>query len=120
MPVESTRSQNITVTCRRSPVASARGHDSVAAIGCADAGAGVGGVVELGYRAQHFAPMAEQDAEFLQVLIGQIGKDREINAVLGKALRVLGHAELFEPVRNLLHCGAPSDGRAVFRAKISD
>ena len=27
-----------------------------------------------------------------------------IGVVLGKALRVLGHAELFEPVRNLLHC----------------
>jgi hypothetical protein len=22
-------------------------------------------------------------------------------------LRILGHAELFEPVHNLLHCGAP-------------
>ena len=29
-------------------------------------------------------------------------------SVFSKALRVLGHAELFEPVRDLLHCGAPS------------
>ena len=32
----------------------------------------------------------------------------DIDLVLGKAFGVLGHAELFEPVRNLLHCGAPS------------
>jgi hypothetical protein len=38
MPVESTRSQNITVTCRRSPAVSAIG----AAIGAADAGASAG------------------------------------------------------------------------------
>ena len=47
--------------------------------------------------------MPEQDAKILEVLIGQVAKDRDINAVLGKTLRVLGHAELFEPVRNLLH-----------------
>jgi hypothetical protein len=56
-------------------------------------------------RAQYFAPITKNDAHFLQVLIGQIGKNREINTVFGKALRVLGHAEFFEPVRNLLHCG---------------
>jgi hypothetical protein len=40
-------------------------------------------------------------------LICQVTKDREIDIVLGKTLRVLGHAELSEPVRNLLHRGAP-------------
>ena len=35
--------------------------------------------------------------------VGQVGKNREINAIFGKALRVLGHAELFEPIANLLH-----------------
>jgi hypothetical protein len=30
------------------------------------------------------------------------------NLVLSKALAVLGHAELFEPVPDLLHCGAAS------------
>ena len=39
------------------------------------------------------------------MLISQFGKDREINAVLGKTLRVLGHAEFFQPVGNLLHRG---------------
>ena len=49
--------------------------------------------------------MPERDAELLEVLIGQVAKNRDINVALGKALRVLGHAELFEPVRNLLHRG---------------
>ena len=44
------------------------------------------------------------------MLIGQVGQNRGIDVVLGKALRVLGHAELFEPVRNLLHCGPSSGG----------
>ena len=39
------------------------------------------------------------------MLIRQVGKDREINAIFGKTLRILGHAELFEPIRNLLHGG---------------
>jgi hypothetical protein len=38
----------------------------------------------------------------------------EIDPILGKALGVLGHAELFEPVRNLLHCGALSHARATY------
>jgi hypothetical protein len=37
------------------------------------------------------------------MLIGQVGKDRKINTVFGKTLGVLGHAELLEPVGNLLH-----------------
>jgi hypothetical protein len=41
-------------------------------------------------------------------LSGQVPKDREIDAVFSKALRILGHAELAEPVRNLLHRPAPS------------
>ena len=49
--------------------------------------------------------MPKQDTDVLEVLIGQIGKYRDIDSVLRKARRVLGHAELFEPVRNLLHCG---------------
>jgi hypothetical protein len=44
----------------------------------------------------------------LEVLISQMAQYRDINSVLGKAVGVLGHAKFFEPVRNLLHCGAPS------------
>jgi hypothetical protein len=38
-------------------------------------------------------------------LICQIGEDAEVYRVLGKSLGVLGHAELCEPIRNLLHRG---------------
>jgi hypothetical protein len=34
-----------------------------------------------------------------------VGENGDVNVVLGKALSVLGHAECFEPVRNLLHRG---------------
>ena len=33
-----------------------------------------------------------------------------VDSSLGSLRPVLGHAELFEPVRNLLHCGAASGG----------
>ena len=61
------------------------------------------GLIEFGYHAQHFATMAEQDPEPIQVLIRQLGKDTEINSVLGKTQRVLPKPKLFKPVRNLLH-----------------
>ena len=45
--------------------------------------------------------MPEQNADVLEILIGQMAECRDIDPVLGEALGVLGHAELFEPVRNL-------------------
>jgi len=62
-------------------------------------------VAEIADRAQHFASIAEQDPQLLQILIGEIGKDAEVNAIFDETLRVLGHAESFEPVGNLLHRG---------------
>jgi hypothetical protein len=41
--------------------------------------------------------MTEQYPDVLEVLIGEVAERRDSNAVLGKAPRVLGHAELFEP-----------------------
>ena len=67
-----------------------------------------GRIAKFGNRAQHFAPIAENYADLLQVLIGQVGKDGEVNAVFSKPLGILGHPELFEPVRNLLHHGPAS------------
>jgi class 3 adenylate cyclase len=61
------------------------------------------GRVKFANRAQQLPAITEDDPEVLQVLISQVAKDREINAVLGKALGILGHAKLFEPVRNPLH-----------------
>ena len=60
---------------------------------------------KLRNRTQHLPPMPERDAKLFEVLIGQVAKDGGIDVALGKALRVLGHAERFEPVRNLLHRG---------------
>jgi hypothetical protein len=55
---------------------------------------------QLPDRSQHFPAIAEEDAEFLQVPVGKLGKHREIDAVLGEALGIFGHAEPFEPVRD--------------------
>ena len=88
--VEPTRSENITVTWRRSAVSGGLG--SVTAWTCDVDGA---------------APITKDDAEVFQVLIGQVAKDRKINAVFSKTSRVLGHAELFEPIGNLLHGRKP-------------
>jgi len=57
--------------------------------------------------------MPEQDTDVLKILIGQMVEDRDINSVLGKTLRVVGHAEVFEPICNLLSDPFPgADDRA--------
>ena len=61
---------------------------------------------KLGNRRLHFPPVTQRNAKLFEVLIGQVTEDRGIDVARGKALRVLGHAELFEPVPDLLHCGA--------------
>jgi hypothetical protein len=54
-------------------------------------------------------PMTERrNANLFEVLIGQIRQDEKANILLGKPLRVLSETELVEPVRDLLHCSAPS------------
>ena len=58
---------------------------------------------------EHFAPMPDRHANVVEVLIGQMAQHRDINIVLGKPLDVLGHAEIFEPVCNLLHRRPPAD-----------
>src|SRR5262245_14741103 len=47
--------------------------------------------------------MPQQNTQVLEILLCQIADDREVNGVGGEALGVLGQAELFEPVRDLLH-----------------
>src|SRR5215831_16116355 len=47
--------------------------------------------------------MPERDAKLFEVLIGQMREYRDIDVVYSKTLCVLRHAELFEPVRDLLH-----------------
>ena len=97
--VEPTRSENITVTWRRSALSWAFG--SIDA-GCGDVGT---------------APISSAIArnifrrcptKLFKVLIGQVAKDGGVDVALGKALRVLGHAERLEPVHNLRHRGPSS------------
>jgi hypothetical protein len=66
------------------------------------------GPIELGDRSLHFTAMAEQDFEPIEVLVLQIGKDTNVDPILGKTLRVLPKPKLFEPVRNLLHGCVPA------------
>ena len=49
--------------------------------------------------------------------LGHDVKHRHIDLVLGKALRVFGHAEVIEPVRNRLHRG-PTRSRGAFNADV--
>ena len=58
--------------------------------------------------------MAKKDPDVHKVLISQMGENRDIDAVIGKGFRVLGHAELFEPVRNLLHLQLRMNGSRLF------
>jgi hypothetical protein len=62
-----------------------------------------GNRAKLADRAQQFAAIAEQDTEAFKVLVRELREDAQVNAIFDKAIGVLGHAEFFEPVRNLLH-----------------
>jgi hypothetical protein len=53
------------------------------------------------------SPMTERDTKLFEVLIGQVAKHGGVDVALGKSLRILGHAERGQPIRNLLHRGAP-------------
>ncbi len=60
-------------------------------------------------RTQHLAAIAEHDAEVFRILVRQVSKDGQINAVLGKALPVLGQAERCQPLRSRGHGFALGD-----------
>ena len=49
-------------------------------------------------RRQYFPVVPEQDANVLEVLIGKMGKDRDVDAVPRKCAGVLGQAEPCEPI----------------------
>ena len=65
------------------------------------------GLIKLGSGTHDLAPMPKQDTEILKVLLGQIRDDREINAVVNKALAVLVKADRSEPFSNAGHGGPP-------------
>jgi hypothetical protein len=60
-------------------------------------------VAEIVDRLEHLQPMAKGNPEVLEVLVGQMPKDRKIDVVIGKGLSVLRHTEFLEPVRNFPH-----------------
>ena len=107
--VEPTKSENITVTWRRSAVSlgrlRARQPLTLDAPLQPD-----GRSRKLSNCSHYFSAMPDGHAKSIKVLVRQLAENLNIDVVLGKALRVLGHAELFEPVRNLLHCGPSSGG----------
>jgi hypothetical protein len=59
--------------------------------------------IKLGDRTQHFATITKDNAEILEILIYQVREDGEIDTVFSKALRILGHAKLFEPLSETVH-----------------
>ena len=61
------------------------------------------GVAQFGDGCKYFPAMPERDADVLEILIRQEAEYRDINFILGKALRVLPETKLSKPVRNLLH-----------------
>ena len=57
---------------------------------------------------QNSSSIAENNTEVFRILIGQVAKHRQINAVFRKALHVLGHAEAVKPVRKSAASPAPA------------
>jgi hypothetical protein len=104
--VEPTRSENITVTWRRSAKSGGRG-DGICRSRPTDSRRCVFlDVVQIGNRTQELAAMTERHhPDLFEILIVQITQNRKIDVILTKALRILLNAEPFEPVRNLLHRG---------------
>src|SRR5262249_3213339 len=47
--------------------------------------------------------MAERNAEVLEVLLGQIADDREVDGVISEALGVLAQADRCQPLGNAFH-----------------
>ena len=52
--------------------------------------------------------MPKEDADVLEVLIGEMAKCRGVDPILGKPLGVLPETELLKPVGNMLHLTSSS------------
>jgi hypothetical protein len=48
--------------------------------------------------------MPKRHADLFKVSVGQVRQYRNVDVILGKALRVLPEAELLKPISDLLHC----------------
>src|SRR5262245_59700618 len=75
-----------------------------------------GHVFEMGNRTQELSAMPERcHADLIEVLIGQVAKNAEINIVDSTAPNMFGHTELCEPVRSLLHRNPPNKTFVAFK-----
>ena len=115
--VEPTKSENITVTWRRRRVHLGRWQT------CGSRGVECrGGFIDafqFGYRAQQQTPVAERcHTDPFEILITKIRQDDKANIVLGKTRRVLPEADLFQPLRYLLHRGRAPNFQRMVRSRI--
>ena len=67
------------------------------------AGGSGSGTGKLADRAQHLTAMAKQNSDVLKVLLGQIRKNGDVDAVLGKAALMFGQTERGQPLGNRSH-----------------
>jgi hypothetical protein len=74
---------------------------------------------EVCNRTKQLAAMSEQDAELFRILIGQIGKDAEINPVVIEDLGVLAKTNPGKPLSDLLH-RSPLENASSFSKPMRD
>ena len=91
--VEPTRSQNSTVSCRRS--ASRGGAPEVPA--SPRPAVSVGRLAQSGDRLEQLFAVAERNAELPQILIVEVREDLTVDRVLGKYRDILGQPDLAQP-----------------------
>ena len=109
--VEPTRSQNITVSWRRS---ASGGHGRTALPLDSSPGSGWrrrAGITALlstqgGHRLQHFQAGAERQSELLEVLVGEFRQDRGVDLVVAEHRLIALQAETPEPSRDV-HLAPP-------------
>ena len=91
--VEPTRSENITVTWRRSAVSEV--FSSINAAGCGDTGTFLPG---FGNRFQQLLAMAERyDADVLEIVVGQLTQQLDVDVVGAENLGILRETDPAEP-----------------------
>jgi len=59
--------------------------------------------VKLGDRRQQFSPVSKRDADLLQVCVGQVAENGDVNVVVDECRRISLQANRRQPFRNLLH-----------------
>ncbi len=68
--------------------------------------------VQRGDRLQELSPMTERNTELLEIRLGQIGKNVEVNVIVGQNAGQCFQAELFQPILKVGHVIWRRDRRA--------